>query len=132
MRAVLLAALALALAAPAMAQEYDFTVRPERTPTQALVVPHAAVTGPRVILKPRYHDSVTERFMPPGASANEKVFGGSVAYQPRRDDTELEVTFLRQFGSAPPASAYDRLLPVQKESKALFSIKKKFWARKPK
>jgi hypothetical protein len=126
MRAVLLAAVLLALATPAMAQKYDFTVRPERTPTQSIVVPHQNVDGPQVKLKPRYLEENAEWFLPPGASPNEKVFGGSVVYRPRRNDTELEVTFLRQFGSESSLSTHDRLFPIQKEKKAIFSIKKKF------
>lgn len=131
MRVVLLAAVLLALAPKAMAQKYDFTVRPERTPTQAIVIPHQEVDGPQVQLKPLYRDHDAKWFLPPGASSDDRLFGGSVAYRPRQDDTELEVTFLRQFGSEPTATAYDRLLPPQKESKAIFSVKKKFWARTP-
>lgn len=131
MRAVLLAALSWALAVPAMAQQYDFTVRPERTPTQAIVVPHETIDGPQVRLRPRYLEGRNRWFVPPGSGTDERVFGGSVVYRPREDDTELEVTFLRQFDSAPSTSPYDRLFPERKESKALFSIKKKFWAKKP-
>lgn len=125
MRVVLLAAITWALAASAMAQKYDFTVRSERTPTQAIVVPQHEVDGPQVKLKPRYLES-TERFLPQGASPNEKVFGGSVIYRPHRDDTELEITFLRQFGSEPSSSAQDRFFPTQKEEKAIFRVKKRF------
>lgn len=126
MRVVLLAALSWALAVPAMAQKYDFTVRPERTPTQAIVIPSEELDSPRLKLKPRYLEDDTRWFLPPGSSENEKVFGGSLVYRPRRDDTELEMTFLRQFGSEPSSSVPDRLIPRQRESKAIFSIKKKF------
>ena len=126
MRVVLLAAVLLALAPPAMAQTYDFTVSTERTPTQAIVVTKESIDGPRVTLKPRYLEDDTRWFLPPGSSENERVFGGSVVYRPDRDDTELEVTFLRQFGSESSSSTHDRLFPIQKEKKALFSVKKKF------
>lgn len=131
MRVVLLAAILLALAPKAMAQTYDFTVRPERTETQTIVVPHGTIDGPQLKLKPLYRDQDAEWFLPQGATPEDKLLGGSVAYRPRGDGTELEVTFLRQFGSEPSVTPYDRLLPVQRESKAIFSVKKKFWARKP-
>lgn len=132
MRAVLLAALSWALAVPAMAQKYDFTVRPERTSTQTIVIPSEEFDGPHLKLKPRYLENEDRWFLPPGSSENEKVFGGSLVYRPRRDDSELEVTIVRQFGSETKSSVQGRFFPQQKESKAIFSIKKKFWARTPK